>query len=227
MRSKRPLAPGRTNVVAFEHLKHGAARVAHQDRRDCVAEDKCRHDRGSETCPPVFGEGNVTRSRQPTQFHGKQENQHDPEPEVRCRDSPKRKCVGRVVPNGIFLDGRYNSRGDTNRERNHDGHRGELDRHRQLLQNEIEYRYVNPHRLAKIAGEHAPHPIQVLNRNWPIEMILLTDLFDHGWVALFASHDQGRIAGQQLLQRDYEHRHKEQCRDQLQQPFAEQVQHGG
>ena len=53
-------------------------------------------------------------------------------------------------------------------------------------------------------------------------MILLADLLDHGRIALFAGHDQSGIARQQLLQREDDHRHEEQSRDQLQQTFAKE-----
>src|SRR5262249_34959361 len=97
--------------------------------------------------------------------------------------------IGCVVPDGVFLDGGDDACGNANHERNHDGHRAKLNCYRQLLQNEVENRDMNPHRLAKVAGEYALNPVEILDRNWSIEVILLTNLLDHGRIALFAGHD--------------------------------------
>ena len=81
-------------------------------------------------------------------------------------------------------------------------------------------------RLAEIARQHALDPVDVLDRHRLIEPILLADLLDHFGIALLARHDQRGIAGQKLLQREDQHRHEEQCRDELDQPPCEEVQHG-
>ena len=112
------------------------------------------------------------------------------------------------------------------RKRDHDRHRGELDRHRQLLRDQLAHRHLDAQRLAEIAGQHALDPVDVLHRHRLIEPVLLADLRDHVGIALLAGHDQRRIARQQLLQREDHHRHEEQRRDQLQQALAEEVQHG-
>ena len=65
-----------------------------------------------------------------------------------------------------------------------------------------EHRLLDPHRFAEIAGQHALDPIDVLHRQRPIEMILPANLLDDLGVALFARHDQRRIARQEMLQRE-------------------------
>ena len=67
--------------------------------------------------------------------------------------------------------------------------------------------------------------IDVLHRDRLIEPILLADLLDHLGVAVLARHDQRGIAGQQLLQREDQHRHEEQRRDELQQALGEEGEH--
>ena len=103
------------------------------------------------------------------------------------------------------------------RKRDHDRHRRQLHRHRQLLRDQLAHRHLDAHRLAEIAGQHALDPVDVLHRERLIEPVLLADLLDHLGIALLAGHDQRRIARQQLLQRKDQHRHEEQRRDQLQQ----------
>jgi hypothetical protein len=42
-----------------------------------------------------------------------------------------------------------------------------------------------------------------------IEPVLVTDLFDHGRIALLARHDQRGVARQQMLQREDQDLHEE------------------
>ena len=111
------------------------------------------------------------------------------------------------------------------RERDRHRHDGELERHRKLLQDQLHHRLFQPHRLAEVAGEHALDPVQVLDRDRLIEAVLAPDLLDHRRVALLARHDQRRIAGQELLQREDDHRHEEQRRQKLHEPAADEGEH--
>ena len=171
-------------------------------------------------------ERHVARSRQPAELDREQEDQHDAEPEVRRRDAPQREQVGAVVPGGALLHRRDDAGGDADQERDDDRHAGELHRDRQLLRDQVEHRQLVAHGLAEITRQHALDPVDILHRHRLIEPVLLADLLDHGRVALLARHDQRRIARQQVLQRKDQHRHEEQCRDQLQQAPGEEVQHG-
>jgi hypothetical protein len=65
-----------------------------------------------------------------------------------------------------------------------------------------------------------------LDRDRLIELILLANLLDDGGIALLAGHHQCWIPGQKMLEREDQDRHEEQCRDQLQDALAEEVQHG-
>ena len=161
-------------------------------------------------------ERHVARGRQPAELDREQEDQHDPEPEIRRRDAPQREQVGAIVPGRVLLHRRDDAGGNADQERDHDRHRGELHRHRQLLRDQLAHRHLDAQRLAEIAGQHALDPVDILNRDRLIELVLLADLRDHGGIALLAGHHQRRIARQQLLQREDQDRHEEQCRDQLQ-----------
>ena len=48
----------------------------------------------------------------------------------------------------------------------------------------------------------------------------------HTGIPVLAGHHQGRIAGQQLLERKDHHRHEEQCRHDLRDAVGKEVQHG-
>ena len=168
----------------------------------------------------------VAGSRQPAEFDREQEDQHDPEPEIRCRDAPQREQIGAVVPGRAFLHRRDDAGGNADQEGDHDRHRRQLHRHRQFLRDQLAHRHLDAQRLAEVAGQHALDPVDVLHRNRLIEPVLLADLGDDLGIAFLAGHHQRRIAGQQLLQREDQDRHEEQRRDQLQDALGEEVQHG-
>ena len=98
-------------------------------------------------------------------------------------------------------------------------------RDRQLLLDQLAHRHLDPQQLAEIALQHAFDPIDVLDRDRLIELVLRTDMGDGLGVAFLAGHHQCRIAGQQMLQRKDQDRDKEQRRDQLQDTLGEKVQH--
>jgi hypothetical protein len=58
-----------------------------------------------------------------------------------------------------------------------------------------------------------------------VEAILLADLLQHGWITLLAGHGERRIAGEQLLQPEDDHRDEKQRRDQLQQALGQEWEH--
>jgi hypothetical protein len=68
-------------------------------------------------------------------------------------------------------------------------------------------------------------PIEVLDRQRAIEVIVLANLRNRFRIALFAGHDQRRVPRQKMLQRKDNQRHEKQCRDELQQSPADERQH--
>ena len=158
--------------------------MAHQDRGDRVAEHEGRHDRGGEALRASPRQRHIARGRQPAELHREQEDQHDAEPEIRRRDAPQREDVGGVVPGGVLLHRRDDAGGDADQQRDHDRHRGELQRHRQLLQRSRSstgtlMRIDSP----RSPDEHALDPVDVLHRDRLIEAVLLADLRDHVGIA--------------------------------------------
>src|SRR5207244_5743497 len=105
------------------------------------------------------------------------------------------------------------SGGNSNQQRNHDRKRGELDRDRQLLENQRENRPLQAQRFAEIAVEDSADPVVVANGKRFVQVQLLVQIRDDVRVALFAREDHGRIARQQLLQREYQYRHEDQRRN--------------
>src|SRR5262249_3350217 len=153
--------------------------------------------------------------RQPAEFDREQENQHDAEPEVRRRDAPERKQVGAIVPGGALLHGRHDAGGNADQEGDDDRPRSQLQGYRQLLRDQLAYWPLDRQGRAEGAGTPPPDPMGVLHWQGLVEPVLLAYLLDYGRIALLARHHQRRIAGQELLQREDQHRHEEERRHEL------------
>ena len=69
-------------------------------------------------------------------------------------------------------------------------------------------------RLAEIAAQQLAHPDGVLHRGRPIEMVASPDRRHRDRIVLLAGERQGGVAGQELLQREDQHRDEEQRRHQ-------------
>ena len=101
----------------------------------------------------------------------------------------------------------------------------ELDRHRQLLDDEVEHRLLRPHRFAEVAAQHAADPVAVAHRQRIVEVQLLVQVGDDVRVALLAGEDHRRIAGQQLLQPEDQHRDEDQRRQDRRDALDEELDH--
>ena len=134
------------------------------------------HDGGGEAGAPVFGERHVARCRQPAEFDREQEDQHDPEPEIRRRDAPQREQVGAVVPRRAFLHRRDDAGGNADQERDHDRHRPSWIVTGSFCAISSRTGTLMRKRLAEVAGQHALDPVKILHRDRTIEPVLLANL---------------------------------------------------
>ena len=95
-----------------------------------------------------------------------------PTARTRWRRGPRR------VPR---LDGRDDAGGDADHERDRHRQHRELDRHRQLLDDQVEHRLLRPHRLAKIAAQRRRRPSAVAHRQRLVEVELFAQVGDDFW----------------------------------------------
>ena len=77
-------------------------------------------------------------------------------------------------------------------ERDDDRQRRELERYRELFEDQLAHRLLDAHRFAQIAFEHAARPIQVADRQRLIEVELLVQVRDHCRILVLAGEDQRR-----------------------------------
>ncbi len=105
--------------------------------------------------PEILGRTHVAGGRQPAELTENRKISMMPSQKFGVEQAPQREDVGRIVPHAVLLHRRDDAGGDADRERDDDRHRGELQRDRQLLQDEIAHRHLDAHRLAEIARQHA------------------------------------------------------------------------
>jgi hypothetical protein len=91
---------------------------------------------------------------------------------------------------------------------------------------EVEHRLLRPHRFAEVAAQHAADPVAVAHRQRIVEVQLLVQVGDDVRVALLAGEDDRRIAGQQLLQPEDQHRDEDQRRQDRRDALDEELDHG-
>ena len=97
--------------------------------------------------------------------------------------------------------------------------------HRQFGGDQLRHRHFQAHRFTEIARQHALDPEQVLDGDGLVEMVLGADLRDHRRIIVFARHDHGGIARQQMLQGKNDHRHEKHRGQKLDEAFADQREH--
>ncbi len=203
------LGAGGAHVVGVQDLQHGAACVSHQHGRDGIAEDECGHDHRRQIGPEILERADVARCRKPAQRHREEQDQHDAQPEIRRRQPPKRERVRGVVERGVPVDGGDDACSEPYGQRDDDGEESQLERDRQLLENEVEHRLLDAHRFAEVTLEHATGPVQVAHRQRVVEVELFVQVRDHARVPVFAGEDERRVARQQLLQAEDQDRDEE------------------
>ena len=97
--SPEPLGPRRPHIVLVQRRQHRTPRVPHQDRRDRVAQHEGRHDGGRQRhAASPRSTARSPRAAATATAHRDQQDQHDPQPEVRDRQSGQPGQVRQVVP---------------------------------------------------------------------------------------------------------------------------------
>ncbi len=84
---------------------------------------------------------------------------------------------------------------DADHQRDQHRQRRELDRHWQLLDDQLGHRLLDAHRLAEVAAQHAGEPVAVAHRQRLVEMELGAQVSDDVRVAVLAGERDRRVAG--------------------------------
>ena len=138
---------------------------------------------------------------------------------------PQREDVGGVVPDRVLGNRRHDAGGHADQQRDDDGDAGELERDRELFQDQVEHRLLDALRLAEVPLQHAAGPVHVTHRQRIVQVQRAAQVRDDGGIMVFAGEDQRRVPGQQLLQPENQDRDEEQRRDDRRQALDEEVEH--
>ena len=184
----------RADVVRAEGAEHRRAHLTHQYRRKARAEDDRGHQHVLEVLHRVLREGHVAAGGQPLELHGEVDDHHDAEPEMRHREPDERDRRGGVVRRLAPPHRRKDAGNDADHRPDQDREACELERDRQPLHDRVRYR-----QLALVGAEVTPYretrPVEVLDRQWPVEAVLVADRRDQGRVPVLRAERGRRIAG--------------------------------
>jgi hypothetical protein len=128
--------------------------------------------------------------------HGKDEDQDQPEKEVRNRDSDESYRCRRVVGDKAAPHGRQDTCGDSQHEPDQHAEGGELECDRKPLGDHRRDLEPGSRRLAEIALQRETQPLHVLDRDGLVESVFVAGLLERDRVAFLAGQREHGIAGQ-------------------------------
>jgi hypothetical protein len=152
----------------------------------------------------VVEERDVAAGREPLQADGEQHDQEQPEPEVRHGEADEgdggRRVVRRLASPGCGDD----PGDDPDQRAEQHGQEGELERDRQPRDDRVPDRQL-PLVGAEIAPEDVPHPGDVLDRERPVEPVVVADRGEHLGVAVLAAERERRVTRQRTHPSEDDH----------------------
>ena len=206
------------HVILVQRRQHRAARVPHQDRGDGVAQHERRHDGGRQRLPRILGQRHVARGRQPAEMHRNQQDQHDPQPEIRHRQAGQPDRVGDIIPDPLRLTAATTPAGTPISTAMTNAMTASCAVTGSFCAINCDDRLPRAPGIAQVALHHVADPVQVLHRQRAIQPKLLPDLRQNPRIAPFLpGQHQRRIARHQLLQAEHQDTDQDQGRNDLRQ----------
>ena len=104
--------------------------MAHQRCRQAGSEHGRGQQQRAQVLERIFTERHVAGRRKPLQVYRKDQNQQDPQPEVRDRDPRDRHEVRPVIDPAVFVHRREDPHADAKHQRDNHRQQRQLKRHR-------------------------------------------------------------------------------------------------
>ena len=165
----------------------------------------------------VLRKGHIARRRQDQQRGGKDQDQHDAQPEIRNTDPKDHKSFGQAA------HPRPARRGP-NPKRNADGtgqqHRqdGQFQCHRQALRQQFRQGGMADNVAAKVAADHATDPLKILRQQATVQPQLVAQFRDIRLGRAKSQHRAHRVARNQPQDQEHDDTHQPQRRNGDQNP---------
>ena len=121
-----PLGPGSADVILPQHLQHHRARHPHGGRRQGRPQNQAGNEEHREIAQRVFGERNQLRRGRPAPPDGREDNDHQGQPEVRRGQADDGQGAPCVVGGRILANRRVDADGQGYQERDDDGQDAQL-----------------------------------------------------------------------------------------------------
>ena len=128
------------------------------------------------------------------EFHGKNQNHQQAEPERRDRPASYHQGGNRVIQRGIPLDRRENPKEDRQRDGHKHGDKAQLQRCRKPLLQQLDYRPVKVVGISKVTPEDIGEILDILLPYWLVQAQHAPDIFQILVGAFGRNHHFRRIA---------------------------------
>ena len=206
LRWPEALGAGGADIILLQHLEHGGAGNARDQRDVDAAERDGRQDQVLQPWPEAFGERRVALHRKPFEFEREHIGEDVSDHKDRKREAEHGECHDGAVDPASRLPGRDHAE----RHRDHDG-QDEGERHQRQrrldpLRDQGRDRQVGEDRGAEIAVQDAPEPAPELDQERPVEAEALANALNVGGARLVAGDHRRRIARRDVEQAEHEQR---------------------
>jgi hypothetical protein len=158
-------------------------------------------------------DASVADRRQPAERQREDHDEHDPGPEARDRHAEQRPHHGQEIDDRVALHGGDDTGREGDEQRDHGRARGEQQRGRELLDDEVAHGLLGAERAAEVAVRHSPEPAHVLVPERLVEAELAAERFACRAFGVLTEHGVDRVAGNEVDDREDDQRHEEEHRD--------------
>ena len=169
---RQPLGARGAHIVFTQHIEHGGAREADDQR----GVEHAQHHRRQHEVVKAFGQRGawvaVARHRKPAHGHGKNLHQHQPEPETGNAGAQHGKAGQELVNELAAKHRRNNAAGHANRRCNEDGHQCQQGGGLGPLPQRLGDRALQEDGLAQVALRQLLEPVAKLHRQRLVQAIL-------------------------------------------------------
>ena len=169
----------------------------------------------------------LSRDGQPAQPDAEYQLQDQRQQEGRHRHADERRHAREVIEHRIGADGGEHAHRDAEQDGQQRGHHRQFDGRRQAIEDFTQHRTSRLHGLAHVAVRE-PRYIRIeLHRCRLIEVELGAQRRDLFLGGAGSEQRHGRVAGNEARQREDDHQHQDQHRDERQQAIEQVTDHAG
>ena len=221
------LGAGGAHEVGLRHLQHRGSHDARVDRGIEEAERQGRQDQVVDDIQNAAGAADLHHAadRQPAEFHRKQHDQHDAEPEAGCGVEEHGADRDQAVPEGADFHRSDDACRDAHRDGERDARHHQQDGCRQVDPDCLDDRHVLPVGETEVEMQQRPDVLQKLHPHGIFQPVCLAQQCDRRRIAhlVLGRHQLEEAARCHLDQAEIDDHHAQHQRDGLNQPSPQEL----